>query len=296
MRWEDERYVRLYTRDTGDWLLLGWEARSLFALALRKADRAGIVQTGRAGVRGLAVLVGMPADVVERALPELLADGCLATTEGGFCIPNFMAAQDVPISDAQRKRDERARARAKAMSSKPAELLDGMSRDVTNGHDVTRSVTPSRAEPCLTEPLKALSASQTALPLAEKPKPPTKEKPTVTTPAYKALTDGILATHLRVTGQTFVPLEKRDWPSLAKLRKSQNDGEILRRWGLGLALPPDNWLSISNLGQLLSKWNDLGKLELPRPPVRMGTGDDFYDKQQAAMDAKAAEAKTRGAA
>ena len=34
MRWEDERYVRVYTRDTPEWCLLSWEARALFLLLL----------------------------------------------------------------------------------------------------------------------------------------------------------------------------------------------------------------------------------------------------------------------
>lgn len=117
MRWADERYVRVYTRDTGEWLALGWEAQALFLFALRKADRAGIVRTGKAGVRGLAGMTGMPLDVVSRVLPLLVEDGCLRETDGGYIIPNFIEAQEVPISDAQRKRDQRERDRDKALAS-----------------------------------------------------------------------------------------------------------------------------------------------------------------------------------
>lgn len=116
MRWCDERYVRVYTRDTGEWLALGWEAQALFLFALRKADRAGIVHAGKSRVRGLAGMTGMPLEVVERALPLLLDDGCLQETPGGYIIPNFIAAQETPISDAQRKRDQRERDRDKALA------------------------------------------------------------------------------------------------------------------------------------------------------------------------------------
>ena len=92
MRWEDERYVRVYTRDTPDWCALSWEARALFAFLLRRVDRAGIVDLGRSGVRGLAGMVQMPPEVVERALPELLADGSVLQTGTTLVIPNFVAA------------------------------------------------------------------------------------------------------------------------------------------------------------------------------------------------------------
>ena len=76
MRWEDERYVRVYTRDTAELLALGWEARALFWEVLRKVDRAGLLPLGKTGVRGLAAVTGIPAEVVGRALALLLV--CLA--------------------------------------------------------------------------------------------------------------------------------------------------------------------------------------------------------------------------
>jgi hypothetical protein len=109
MRWADERYVRVYTRDTGEWLALGWEAQALFIFALRKADRAGIVQTGKAGARGLAGMTGVPLEVVERVLPLLLEDGCLRECDGGYIVPNFIAAQEAM------QRRFRIRARPEAM-------------------------------------------------------------------------------------------------------------------------------------------------------------------------------------
>lgn len=185
MRWADERYVRVYTRDTGEWLALGWEAQSLFLLAMRKADRAGIIHAGKARERGLAGMTGMPLEVVRRALPNLLDDGCLQETTGGYIIPNFIAAQETPSSDAQRKRDQRERDRDKAVavgsvgskagldaevvSSRRSVTQDGHadesrhgvtqgghameSQSVTSGHD--GRVTPNRAVPCRTEKLPA---------------------------------------------------------------------------------------------------------------------------------------------
>lgn len=212
MRWEDERYVRVYTRDTGEWLALGWEAQALFLFALRKADRAGILRTGKAGMRGLAGMVGIPLDVVARVLPLLLEDGCMRETEGGYIIPNFIAAQEVPISDAQRKRDQRERDRDKAiaaggpiqkmvadtlatlgrapvtpdghalssrMGSRPVVTEAGHAesrQDVTSGH--AGRVTPSRAVPCLAVPNQDLSPGASAPAAPEQAGLPGVDEPT----------------------------------------------------------------------------------------------------------------------
>jgi hypothetical protein len=187
MRWADERYVRVYTRDTGEWLALGWEAQALFLFALRKADRAGIVQTGKARARGLAGMTGMPLDVVERVLPLLLDDGCMREAPNAYIIPNFIAAQETPTSDAQRKRDQRERDRDKAVADGAVGSKAGLdaestmsrrtvttdshdlasrhgvtqgghameSHDVTSGHAGT--VTPNRAVPSRAEPTTTAS-------------------------------------------------------------------------------------------------------------------------------------------
>jgi len=43
MDWSNERYVRVYTRDTAEYLALCWQAKALLSLLLRKCDRAGVV-------------------------------------------------------------------------------------------------------------------------------------------------------------------------------------------------------------------------------------------------------------
>ena len=46
MDWSDERYAKIYTRDTLTWLSLPWEGRCLLPLLIRKVDGAGILETG----------------------------------------------------------------------------------------------------------------------------------------------------------------------------------------------------------------------------------------------------------
>ncbi len=179
MRWEDERYVRLYTRDTPEFKALSWQARGLFALIMRKVDRAGILAVGRLGLKGVAVAVDAPWVEVERPLRELLEDGCVAFDEPNtnVVLPNFLPAQEALQSDAARKRASRERARAMFggstdASEKARAALGGVterdrnghetghvvtsgageSRTVTDGHAESREVTPTLADPIQPEP------------------------------------------------------------------------------------------------------------------------------------------------
>jgi hypothetical protein len=111
MRWEDERYVRLYTRDTVDWLALGWEGQALFVFILRKVDRAGVLELGRGGARGLAAMFQMPLDVLERSLALLLQDGCLEQVGSTLVVRNFIEAQEAAMSPNARKAESRLKQR-----------------------------------------------------------------------------------------------------------------------------------------------------------------------------------------
>lgn len=154
MRWEDERYVRVYTRDTPDWLALSFEAQALFLMLLRKVDRAGILPLGKQGRRGVAVSIGHPGKWkrLEPALDELLTDGCIRIEGDTLIAPNFIEAQETPQSDAQRQRESRARARelaGKGPMSQNVTECHTPSRGVTSGHAASQDVTPSLAVPNL---------------------------------------------------------------------------------------------------------------------------------------------------
>ena len=114
MRWEDERYVRVYTRDTADWLALGWEARAVFVEIMRKCDRAGIIDLGKHGERSLAAMIGVPLDIVLRSVGLLLEDGCVIRNGSKLVIRNFVIAQECSMSPALRSRAYRERAASEA--------------------------------------------------------------------------------------------------------------------------------------------------------------------------------------
>jgi hypothetical protein len=155
MRWADEVYVKVYTRDTAEWLALGWEAQSLLLAILRKADRAGIVSLGRTGLRGIAGLTGFPGEVVSRALPVLLDDGCLEQTPDALVVRNFLAAQETPASDRARKQAQRERDRDVARQPKSATV------------DLPPAPSPPREELAAAEPVKAVPVPVEPPPSAE---------------------------------------------------------------------------------------------------------------------------------
>lgn len=187
MDWSNERYVRLYCRDTVEWEMLPWEARALWPNLLRKVDRAGILPLGRHGVKGLAALVKLPVEVVEPGLAALLEDGCLVAKGDVLVVPNFLAAQEAKQSDRQRQEESRARRRASALSvtdghesSQPVTNRDDESQNVTECHDRSHAVTighSSLAVPCLAVPSRT----------EDPPLPPTADAAGGTPPPQLAL-------------------------------------------------------------------------------------------------------------
>lgn len=135
MDWGNERYVRIYTRDTGDTLAIGWEGRALLWELVRKADRAGVIDD--ASPELLAEVTRVPFEVVERVLPRLIERGCAEVIDGALVLPNYIEAQETSRSDAARQRESRARRRdmirLASWRAEPAKA-----RDVTNRNaDVT---------------------------------------------------------------------------------------------------------------------------------------------------------------
>lgn len=154
LHWSDERYARIYCRDTLDWMALSWNAQALWMQLNRKATRSGRIDLGRVGLRGVAALVGRPdmAPEIEKALAELLADGCVRHEDDTLVIPDFRDAQEAATSGAERMRRLRER-RAEMEASEagardetsppedepPPPLSDETSRKVTRGYGTART-------------------------------------------------------------------------------------------------------------------------------------------------------------
>jgi len=159
MRWEDERYVRWYTRNTPEWNVLPWQARGLFGLILRELDRAGILDLGRLGLKAVAVQIRADWDDVEKPLKKLLDDGMLIYREDVqlLAAPNFIEAQECHQSDRARQRAARERARdhARALShgvTPTSQVVTVANGIVTESHGESHDVTGCHSEPCLAVP------------------------------------------------------------------------------------------------------------------------------------------------
>lgn len=164
MDWANERYVRLYTKDTGDWLMWPWQTRALFVFILRKADRAGVVHFGKGGIPALAAMVGMPSRDVTEWIAPLIEDGCIKLNGEYLCIPNYIAAQETPQSDKARQRQSRERTRDRIINATGREpstieietehhaASRAVTPAVTRSHELSRGVTPSHSVPSLAVP------------------------------------------------------------------------------------------------------------------------------------------------
>ena len=144
MNWQDEQFIKVYTRDTGEWTLLSWDAQALLLQILRKVDRSGVLQLGKHGVRVLPAALGHreQAERITAALAELTADGCVVLRPECLVVPNFIAAQTSRQSDKARQQSARDRRRAESMgASLPADKET--SQNVTDCHLESPGVTTS---------------------------------------------------------------------------------------------------------------------------------------------------------
>lgn len=118
MDWSNESYVRIYTRDTTNWLKCRWEGQMLFTFILRKVDRAGRLDGIEDPVEDLSLVTGIPPEIVEVGLKRILKREFITIFDGTLVVPNFIEAQEATKSDRQRQKESRERRRLAAMNSK----------------------------------------------------------------------------------------------------------------------------------------------------------------------------------
>ena len=175
MRWEDERYVRLYTRDTTTWKLLKWEGRTVLMHLLRKVDRAGILDVEGHPAECVAAVADIPLDIAERGLAQLLDRKVFERQGDALVMPNFLTAQECMQSDAARKRSQRERDRAKALegvtprdqASRHVTVGHATGQKVTNGHAESHAVTVGHSVPSLAVPSRTQIVDAPLAPLLE---------------------------------------------------------------------------------------------------------------------------------
>jgi hypothetical protein len=160
MDWQNERYVRIYTRDTRTLKLIGWEGRAVLWEVLRKCDRAGVMD----GVRtpeDLALMIDIPVETVRVALGRMVSTGAVEITDMGLVVPNYIAAQEAKQTDRQRQRESRARraATARAVTKRDSIASHSVTEPVdfvTSGHTASHAVTSCHSVPSLAVPSLAV--------------------------------------------------------------------------------------------------------------------------------------------
>ena len=236
MDWTEEKYVKLYQRDTVTWLGWPWEGRCVLPLLLRKVDGAGLLAHGSiAPAVGIGLLIGVPVAVVEVALAAFLADGTALLTPAGVLLPKFLDAQEARKSDALRARESRERRRNDAKSGEAA------SHGVTRRHEPSQPVTlqPSPAQPSPTPAQKSIAGK----------KPPAD-------PRLGPLQSWLIDVYAQERKAPYKHGGAKDVMALKALLPLATDAEISDRWRFGLRAT--GWASCSTFAQLGSKWNDLG--------------------------------------
>lgn len=146
MDWDNERYVRSYTKDTVNRLLLPWQSRHLLDSLWRKFDRAGLIDLGEHDpVLAVAALLGDPEQFVADGLPSLLTGSdppCKIIQQAGksyLYSPNFLDAQEAQQSNRARSKKSREtrrdKARLNAIVTKRAETVRPVSDTKRDGTD-----------------------------------------------------------------------------------------------------------------------------------------------------------------
>lgn len=153
MHFADEQYVRLYTRDTTTWKLLGWQGRVVMLMMLRNGfDRSGVFEVGDVSrnvtpshnlYRAVTAVTELPKEVVELGLEQVISEGVWIKTATGLVWPKYVEAQTTRRTDKSRKRLERDR-RLASMKSGASDRP--MSRNVTTSHNRSHGVTSCHSE------------------------------------------------------------------------------------------------------------------------------------------------------
>jgi|SRR6188768_257958 len=152
MNFEDEPYVRLYTRDTKTWLKLGFEGQTVLMHLIRKLDRAGVLDDVTEPAEDVALVIGAPLDFVRVGLDRLLKTETVEIRGARLVVPRFVEGQTAIKSDRLRSAELRKRRRDQARSGDGETLLeqevgpiDARAKSVTREPDIADRVTdPSR--------------------------------------------------------------------------------------------------------------------------------------------------------
>ena len=185
MNFQDERWVRLFTRNTPSWVSMKWESRAVLPLLMRELDRSGCIDLGADGMDGLALLVMLPVTVVRDGVTDLVRRQTVVANGTKLVMPNFLEAQEIPKSDKDRAKAYREKKRSEALDNKVEEPKPETSRivtPVTIVRDASQNVTPVCAVLVCDEEEREPVAVPAPVALALVPNEPVKTKRAKPTP------------------------------------------------------------------------------------------------------------------
>lgn len=109
MDFSNERYVRLYVRETTTFRLLTWEGQALMPHILRLVDRSGVLELGDVNPIDALILAlpRWPAEVIGNGLTDLVQRKVVELAEDAILWPRFIKAQETPDSSAKRNKEWR---------------------------------------------------------------------------------------------------------------------------------------------------------------------------------------------
>lgn len=238
MNFEDELFVKLYTRDTVTWKMLEWQGRTVLMHLLRKVDRAGCLDLSECGIDGICAVIEVPEEVTNPGLDKCMKRGSVVIEGNQLRIPRFIAGQAARQSDRARARASRQR-RAVGLSRGDTPSSRNETASSQNVTDPSREVTERHAESPIRREEKrrdqnrkedppvvpAAALGPAALPVAgpkktESPKAAASPdgEPAKLEDAWKALT--ALCPKLRPA---------KDWASSTGLNPSE-EGALGRQW------------------------------------------------------------------
>lgn len=112
MDWSNERYVRIYLRQTTAWKLLGWEGQAAFCLLEMQLDRTGALEIqDLSPANAIALTTGLPPDVAAVAAERLLRLKFFEHVDGYLIDPTFIEAQEASKSSIARQQEHRMKRR-----------------------------------------------------------------------------------------------------------------------------------------------------------------------------------------
>lgn len=146
MDWSNERYVRLFTRNTTTWRRLGWDGQNALMHLLRVVDRAGVLDIqDMTPAEAVSLHTGAPEDAAARGISKMLELGVVIHAGGRLIFPNFLTAQECPMSDKLRAKVSREKRALSHSDTAPSRDVTNESRKVTESHAESPTVTPSHS-------------------------------------------------------------------------------------------------------------------------------------------------------